>query len=256
MRSHASDQMEADMLLSTFDRRDLEHRTALIFLGRYWTFGEIAAEARHVAAGLQSLGIRKGDRVALHLKNSPQLLASILGCWWIGAVVAPIRHWQSAAMMTSWCNHLGVSCLLVEGSLVEKVRPHLPELSSCRAVISTALEPNTTGVQPWSALVDNDGNHRRVVVDGHEPVIILHTSGTTARPKAVAQSQRALTARARGQLEHLPFVSEDVVCVFVDCSHSFGLNSLATCALAVGAAVLLVPEFEPAAIVRDMTRHG
>jgi acyl-CoA synthetase (AMP-forming)/AMP-acid ligase II len=244
------------MLLSGFARRDFENRTALIFLDRYLTYGEIAAEGRRVAVGLQSIGIRKGDRVALHLKNSPQLFACLLGCWWIGAIAVPIRHWQSATMMISWCNYLGVVCLLVEESLVEKVGPHLSELNSCRAIVSTALVPSTNGMKPWSALVDNDGNHKRIAVDAREPAIILHTSGTTARPKAVGQSPHALRARAHGQLQHLPFGSEDVVCVFSDCSHSFGLHVMATPALAVGAAVLLVPEFEPAAILRKMTKHG
>jgi acyl-CoA synthetase (AMP-forming)/AMP-acid ligase II len=245
-----------DMLLSAFERRDFEDRTALIFQGEHFTYGEIAAEGRHVAVGLQSLGVRKGDRVALHLKNSPQLFASLLGCWWIGAVAVPIRHWQSAAMTVSWCNYLGVTRLLVEESLVEKLAPHLAELTSCRGIVSTALSPRSVAVQPWSTLVDNDGGYQRVVLDEREPVIIIHTSGTTARPKAVMQSMRALTARARGQLEHLPFEPEDVVCVFADCTHGFGLHFLSTPTLAVGAAVLLVSEFDPPAVLREMTKHG
>jgi acyl-CoA synthetase (AMP-forming)/AMP-acid ligase II len=245
-----------DVLLSVFNRRDFEDRTALIFQGARFTYGEIAAEGRRVAAGLQSFGVKKGDRIALHLKNSPQLFASLLGCWSIGAVAIPIRHWQSAAMTVSWCNYLGVTQLLVEEALVEKVAPHLAELTSCRSIVSTALAPRSKAVQPWSALVDNDGRYQPVAVDEREPVIIIHTSGTTARPKAVMQSMRALRARALGQLEHLPFEPEDVVCVFADCTHGFGLHFLATPTLAVGAAVLLVPEFDPPAILREMATHG
>ena len=137
---------EADVLLSAFDRRDFEDRTALIFLGERWTFGQIAAEARRVATGLQSLEVRKGDRVGLYFKNSPQLFASLLACWWVGAVAVPIRRWQSAGMTISWCNYLAVACLLVEESLVEKVAPHLDELTSCRAVVSTAVAPGMRGV--------------------------------------------------------------------------------------------------------------
>src|SRR5262249_6026725 len=108
-------------ILSAFDRREFEDRTALIFQGAHLQYGEIAAEGRRVAAGLQSFGVRKGDRIALHFKNSPQLFATLLACWRVGAVAVPIRHWQSAAMTISWCNYLGVTCLLLEESLVEKV---------------------------------------------------------------------------------------------------------------------------------------
>jgi acyl-CoA synthetase (AMP-forming)/AMP-acid ligase II len=244
------------MLLSAFDRRDFEERTALIFLGRRWTYGEVAADARRVAAGLQSFGVQKGDRVGLYFKNSPQLLASLIACWWIGAVAVPIRRWQSAMMTISWCNYLAVTCLLVEESLLDKVAPHLDELTSCRAIVSTAAISSTPAVQPWSALVGNDGHHRRIAVDDREPVLILHTSGTTARPKAIGQSLRGLTARARGQLQHLPLGPEDVVCVFSDCSHGFGLHVMVTPPLAVGATVLLVPEFDAPAILHEMAKHG
>lgn len=152
------------MLLSAFDRQDFEDRTALIFLGQHLTYGEIAAEARHVAAGFLSRGIRKGDRIALHFKNSPELFSSLLACWWIGAIAVPIRPWQSAAMTISWCNYLAVACLLIEESLVEKIAPYLSELTSCRAIVSTAFTPSENGTEPWSALVDNDGKssaHRR-----------------------------------------------------------------------------------------------
>jgi long-chain acyl-CoA synthetase len=244
------------MLLSALDRQDFANRTALIFQDRYWTYADIATEAWRVAAGLQSLGIRAGDRVALHMKNSPQLLASVVGCWSSGAIAVPIRSWQPAAMIIPWCNHIGVACLLVEEELVDKVAPHVSELETCRAVVSTGSPPEAADIRPWSALFDNDGHHEHVAGDEWEPAIIVHTSGTTARPKAVGQSMRGLRARARGQLEHLPFGPQDVVCVFSDCSHSFGLHCLVTPALAVGATVLMMPEFKPSAILRAMTKHG
>lgn len=244
------------MLLSAFDRRDFEHRTAVIFMDRHWTYGEIAAEGRRVCAGLQALGISKGDLVAFRLRNGPKFFAALLGCWWAGAVVAPIMVSESDAMAISWCNHLGVACLLLDESLVATIAPLLSELTSCRAVVSTAAASNTTGVHPWRALVDNDGNHERVAVDDREPVVIVHTSGTTARPKAVGQSRRAMNARARAQLEHLPFRPDDVVCVVTNCSHQFALQSMVTPAFSLGAAVLLFPEFKPAQVLREMTKHG
>ena len=224
-------------------------------LGRRLTYGEIAAEACRVAAGLQSFGVHKGDRVGLYFRNCPQLLASLIACWRVGAVAVPIRRWQSAEMTVSWCNYLGVVCLLIDEALEEKLAPHLEQLISCRNVVSTAAEPSIA-MQRWSALVANDGHHARAAVDEREPALILHTSGTTARPKAIAHNLRGLNDRARALLQHLPIEPEDVVCVFSDCSHAFGLNVMAAPALAAGATVLLIPEFDPKAILREMSKHG
>lgn len=243
------------LFLDAFERHDFESRTALIFLGRRLTYGEIAAEACRVAAGLQSFGVHKGDRVGLYFRNCPQLLASLIACWRVGAVAVPIRRWQSAEMTVSWCNYLGVVCLLIDEALEEKLAPHLEQLISCRNVVSTAAEPSIA-MQRWSALVANDGHHARAAVDEREPALILHTSGTTARPKAIAHNLRGLNDRARALLQHLPIEPEDVVCVFSDCSHAFGLNVMAAPALAAGATVLLIPEFDPKAILREMSKHG
>jgi acyl-CoA synthetase (AMP-forming)/AMP-acid ligase II len=54
----------------------------------------------------------------------------------------------------------------------------------------------------------------------------------------------------------LPIEPEDVVCVYSDCSHAFGLNVMAAPALAAGATVLLIPEFDPKAILREMSKYG
>jgi acyl-coenzyme A synthetase/AMP-(fatty) acid ligase len=67
---------------------------------------------------------------------------------------------------------------------------------------------------------------------------------------------RALSARARAQLEHLPFEPQDVVCVFAGCTHGKGLHFLSTPTLAIGATVLLIREFDPATILCEMKKHG
>ena len=244
------------LILSAFERPDFENRAALIFLGERITYGQVTADARCVAAGLQSLGVRKRDLVALHFKNCPQFLASHIACWWIGAIAVPIRHSESAAMVISWCNYLKVTCLLVQDALVKKVTPHLSELTSCRAIISSALESSTSAIQSWSVLVDNDGDYQNVTVNEREPALIVHTSGSTARPKAVVQNLDAMYARVCAQLERLPFRPEDVVCVFSDISHGFGFNVLTMPTLTVGATLVMVPEFDPPSILGEIVKQG
>ena len=251
-------QADGSLFLSAFDRAEFAERTAIVFQHERWTYANIAAEADRIAAGLQRLGVKERDRVGLHFKNCPQLLAALLACTWIGSIAVPIRRWQSAPVTIAWSNHLAVSYLLVEGSLVGKLAPHLGALTSCRAVISTADDAHDSGVMPWRFLVRNDDGRRHQRVAGHErePAIILHTSGSTALPKPVGQSLHSLNARARNQLSRLPLYPEDVVCIFADCSHGFGLHASATPAFAVGATVLLMPEFDPALIIRAMADHG
>ena len=64
------------MFLSAFERPDFAERTAIIFRGDKFTYGKVAAEARDIAGGLQSLGVCQGDRVGLHFRNSDEFVAS------------------------------------------------------------------------------------------------------------------------------------------------------------------------------------
>ena len=66
-------------------------KTALLFKGRAVSYGELDAASTAFAAALSSLGIRKGDRVALLLPNCPQFLIAEVGAWKIGAVVVALN---------------------------------------------------------------------------------------------------------------------------------------------------------------------
>ena len=85
-------------------RPEFEQRTAVIFRGSKYTYGQVAAEARLIAGGLQPLGIGQRDHVALHFRNH-QLIAAYLACERIGAVAVPIRYSESSVMAISWCGH-------------------------------------------------------------------------------------------------------------------------------------------------------
>src|SRR4051812_21476393 len=67
------------------------------FLGRSYPYSEVADGARRVAAGLQSLGIVKGDRVGLFLPNVPHYVAAYYGALMIGAVIVNFSPLYTAA---------------------------------------------------------------------------------------------------------------------------------------------------------------
>jgi long-chain acyl-CoA synthetase len=233
------------VFLQAFERPEFEQRTAIIFRGWKYTYGQIAAEARLIASGLQSLGMRQGDRVALHFRNSHQFMAAYLACEWIGAVVVPIRYSESSAMVISWCNHLGVKCIMADDRLISRVTSHIAELTSCRTVIT-----------PLQAKSAHNARKYQHIVNG-KPLLIIHTSGSTAQPKAVMQNLDALNAHALDLIEYLSFRPDDVVCVVSDLSHGFALHTLVTLSFAVGAAIVIFDqsEYDDAKIIDAMTKE-
>jgi long-chain acyl-CoA synthetase len=219
------------MFLSAFERPDFEQRTAIICRGHEFTYGEIAQEARDIAGGLQALDVGRGDRVGLFFRNSDEFIAAYLATYWTGATAVPLRHYDVVDWLIDYANALGVKLIVADDGLIDRV---------------TSRATSTRTIVPASAVrVGRDPTkYRRVANDG-KPLVITHTSGSTAQPKAVMQDLAALNARARALIEYLPFQADDVICMVSLLSHGFGLHTLATATFAVGATLMMFAEPDP-----------
>ena len=79
----------AEVFAATAARRGAA--TALVFDGVEYSYRLIADRAATVAGALQQRGVRPGDRVAVGLANSPELVAAVLGVIQAGAVLVPLN---------------------------------------------------------------------------------------------------------------------------------------------------------------------
>src|SRR5262245_31415278 len=100
-----------DALSDTIARRD--RATALLYDGEEYSFGDIGARAAGVAAGLSRRGLRPGDRVAVGLPNSPDLVATVLGVIEAGAVLVPVNPASSADELVYIVNDAGARVAIV-----------------------------------------------------------------------------------------------------------------------------------------------
>ena len=73
------------------DARDKPHQAALLYKGASVSYAELDRLSDACAAALGSLGVKRGDRVALLLPNCPQFFIAQFGAWKIGAIVAPLN---------------------------------------------------------------------------------------------------------------------------------------------------------------------
>ena len=90
--------MNVAHLLETSARRE-PGRTALVFGDRRLTYAELDREAGRVAAGLARLGIRRGERVCLHLANRPEFVVAYYGCQKLGRDAGSRWPWNSLSAL-------------------------------------------------------------------------------------------------------------------------------------------------------------
>lgn len=145
---------------------------------------ELEQRASRLAAGLQGLGVAKGDRVALLMPNCEEMIESIFACAVAGAVQVPLNSWLKGEFLRHQLADCGARVLITDASGAVAAAPLLRETDIERLVVI-----GTPGVVSGALVVDYDelaateASPRDVIVGDHDLFTILYTSGTTGLPK-------------------------------------------------------------------------
>jgi long-chain acyl-CoA synthetase len=166
--------------------------TFFVYEDERYTFADAWREARRVAAALQSLGVGKGDRVGIAMRNYPEWVWAFMGSTAMGAVAVCMNAWWSGEEMMYGIEDSGLKTLFVDRERLEHVALYLDERDL--HVIAVRTEHTSgRGVQNWQQFIDGAGTDgTEVVIEPDDDAILLYTSGSTARPKGVLSSHRAV----------------------------------------------------------------
>ncbi len=173
-------------------------RPATAFFGAQLTFGEIKEKADHLAAGLHSLGITKGDRVGIMLPNCPQYPITFFALMRIGAIATNINPTYTPRELAIVANDAGIRALVTLDVLAPLVAGAKIELSH---LILTSIADYSLGGTSTSNLFNTliaKGNPEllpRVSINATEDVALLqYTGGTTGSPKGAMLTHSNLFA--------------------------------------------------------------
>ncbi len=207
------------------------------------TFTELADRARAQAAGLDRLGVGRGERVAVVSHNSSRLLTSFYGvCGW-GRILVPINFRLAPAEVEYIVEHSGASVLLVDPELADDLAGiearHRFELG---AASDEQLFPSGADPQPWAP-------------DEQATATINYTSGTTARPKGVQLTHRNCWINASIFGWHLQLSDQDVYLHTLPMFHANGWGMPWSTA-AVGCTQVVLRKVDGTEILRRVERHG
>ncbi|MGB3352928.1 MAG: AMP-binding protein [Mycobacterium sp.] len=160
------------------------------------TFGDVERDARRLAAGLWSRGVRPGDVVAIQLPNWREAAITFWAASFLGAVIVPIVHFYGRSELT---HILGSARPKVFITAAEFGRMHhQPDL--CADVPIVGL----VGTESFDELLDGEPLAGTVETDPGGPALIAFTSGTTRAPKGVVHSHQTLTCETRQLLANYP----------------------------------------------------
>ena len=192
---------------------------------------DFVSTVRSLALGLDSLGIREGDRVAILSENRPEWTAFDHAILNLGAVGVPIYPTLLTDQVRFILDNSQARALVVSTAVqMEKVRPclsSLPELA--RVILLEVSSGNSEGAIPWGAVIQaGEAVHRsdsgrfeaiRAGVAPEDLASILYTSGTTGEPKGVMLTHANFASNVNATLQLFPFSMADSTLSFLPLSH-------------------------------------
>jgi acyl-CoA synthetase (AMP-forming)/AMP-acid ligase II len=206
------------------------------------SYGELAALAGRTVEALNALGVGRGDRVAIVLPNGPEMATAFL-CIGSAATTAPLNPGYRAEEFTHYLADLAPKALVVQAGIDSPVRAVAATLSIPILELHPARERGA-GAFTLTPLFASRGRAARGGPAGPDDVaLVLHTSGTTARPKIVPLLQRNVAATARHIVSTLSLGPEDVCMNIMPLFHIHGLMAATLASLAAGAQVVCTPGF-------------
>ncbi|MEB7506018.1 acetate--CoA ligase [Arthrobacter koreensis] len=198
-------------------------RVAIYFEGepgdtRTYTYAKLTEEVKKAANAFESLGVTKGDRVAVYLPMIPEAVITMLACARIGAVHSVVFGGFSADALRSRIDDAEAKLVVTADGSYRRGKPSLlkPAVDESLAkeghtvtsvvVVKRNGEPVewTEGRDIWwdDVVGSASAEHTPVPHDSEHPLFILYTSGTTGKPKGILHTtggylaQTAFTHRA------------------------------------------------------------
>ena len=236
------------------------NQQAISFYNQSWTYSELQKDVDTLAASLQKLGIKKGDRVALMLPNCPQYIVTYYAILTVGAIVVQINPMSSERELQYILYDSKAETIIYIESVSFTVNA-IKEKTSITTTISVSLDSlvNENDAQyKYAELIQQKGlKLEHVTIDSAEDVaIIQYTGGTTGRSKGVMLTHRNLVAnieqhdeRYKDRLVH----GKERVLITVPLFHVFGMTVCMNLGIYQGSCLIPVPRFS-AEVVLDLVQ--
>ena len=251
-----------------------------VFFGAQQTFAELQDRAGRFASALRRLGVKPGDRVSLHLPNSPQFVIAYYGALAAGAIVVPfnplyvereIEHQliDSGAEVAVTLDLLYPRLAAVRAHtrvrevIVSAINDFFPPMLRLLYPIKARREghvvavPAARDIHRFRDLMEAGAPAGPVRIDPSSTAVLLYTGGTTGVPKGAVLTHRNLVCnvlQARSWFTALR-PGQDTMVAVIPFFHSYGMTSAMNFSVATATRMVLIPRFQLDMVLKAINRY-
>jgi long-chain acyl-CoA synthetase len=255
----------------------------LDFMGRSFSYADIANHVRRAATGFQALGVKPGDRVGLFLPNVPHYVAAYYGALMMGAVVVNFSPLYTVDELAAQVADSGTTTLVtlsstavlptalrvmakggIERMIVGSIAEVLPRIESILYRLLKRGEvtpvPKDAAITLYSELLNNDGRGIMPAIKPDDVAVLQYTGGTTGVPKGAMLTHQNLTANARQVCAIDPETTPDRIGVpdrivgVLPFFHVFANTCVLNRTVQMGGMIAMLPRFEAGATLKTLAR--
>jgi long-chain acyl-CoA synthetase len=250
----------------------------LDFLGRRFSYDDVAVAVRRVGCGLQRLGVKPGDRVGLFLPNVPHYVAAYYGALTAGAIIVNFSPLYTVEELAAQVADSGTTTLitlsaaallptalkvmekggierLVVGSIAEALSPGKSILYRLFKRAEIAKLPADPRVTTYASLVARDDGCIEAPITPDDVAVLQYTGGTTGTPKGAMLTHQNLSANAR-QVDAIdPHAdAEDRIVGVLPFFHVFANTCVLNRTVHKGGMIAMLPRFDTKACLQTIAR--
>jgi long-chain acyl-CoA synthetase len=260
--------------------RGFGDKTFLVYEDERATFEAFARASILFAKELQAMGVGKGDRVAIVMRNLPEWPVAFFGTILAGAIAVPLNAWSTGLELEYMLNDSGSRLAVLDAERFERIRPHLAACPALRlALVSRAAGPlGEPKAQSWEALIGRTADWARLPafeppaldLGADDDATLFYTSGTTGKPKGALGTHRnvcstlfarpygiAMAALRRGEAPAAPdpTAPQKAVLLSVPYFHATGCMSVLIPCLAAGMKLVTMRRWDTAEALKVIERE-
>ena len=213
-----------------------------------FTYAEAEKKIKEVSYYLLSQGVKKGDKIAVSGKNSPEWAIAYLGIIYAGCIVVPLDILLKDSEMETLMKFGGVSRLFIDSDRIRNIDKD----GSVGLIEKFSLEPD----DEYKYVLDLDGEEREgFEAKSDEVAAILFTSGTTGTPKGVMLTNENLVADCYLAQGNMNIYSTDVFYAILPIHHAYTMLAVMYESFSVGACTVFGKKLVVTQILKEL-REG
>ena len=209
-----------------------------------FTYREAEERIKAVAAALMESGVKKGDKIGVSGKNSPEWAIAYFGIIYAGAIVVPLDYLLKDAEMEHLMAFGGVSRLFIDVERIDSI-----DKDGTLGITKYSLEPGSS----YPFVLDMDGHYAEPErAEGSDIAAILFTSGTTGTPKGVMLTHDNLVSDNYLAQSNMRIYPTDVFYAILPIHHAYTMLAVLYEAMGVGAEVVFGKKLVVSQILREL----